>query len=317
MSCTKIVFWNCGLAYSESIEPKPENIEEALEIIDFIMSKKEGDILIICETNKYTYEVFKQKLPNLKLEPLVNKSSSNSTFDMIIVYNDHINIEDIYYIKQNNLSDEQRKIEEDQNYAPRLGRTMKVGIDITIKIKNINNTFNLIASHWSSHMNGFSVENREDSGESLKLYVRTLISEKKQVILIGDYNDSPQSISILNKLDATNNRYYASNDIKRIYNPSFQFYAPHKPYYNGEKQHFFGTWLTKNPTTRRNNKSSCQVLDQVMVTASFIMNGPWHLDEEDTKVISDEKIMHMLYDGKIDHLPIMVQVSHLVQIGVS
>jgi len=315
MNNTKIFFWNCGLAYSESIEPPQESIEKVLEIVKYIMNEKECDILILCEINTYTYSFFKKKLSSYVLNTFTNKSSKNSNFDIMTISNNNISIEDVYYIKQNNLTEEQIKVEEEQNYLPKKGRTMKVGIDITIKIKNINNSLNLIASHWSSHMNGFSEENREESGESLKFYVKKLIDEKKQVILIGDYNDNPQSISIFKKLDATNNRHYASIDIKRIYNPSFLFYAPHKLYYTGEEKHFHGTWLSKDNNKRKNNKTSCQVLDQVMVTSSFIKNGPWYLDEEGTKVISDEKIMDTLYGGEIDHLPIMVRVSHLIQIG--
>ena len=194
---------------------------------------------------------------------------------------------------------------------------MKVGIDMVVKIENINNSFHVIASHWSSKKNGFSEENREESGDELKDYVRTLIESKRQVLMIGDYNDPPQSIAISKKLGATQNRHYASMDRKRIYNPSFGFYLPHQPYMNGELQHFHGTWLSNSDTIRKNNNLSCQVFDQVMVTSSFVKSGPWHLDEKSTKIVYDRDIINLLYNGEIDHLPIMTKVEHLKQIEIA
>lgn len=314
MSAAKIFFWNSGLAYSNSTRPEEENIKNALDVVEYIMNEKEGDLLIVCEVNSHTYEIFKRKLPKFEINNLANKASTRSYFDMILIYNKSINIKEIIHIVKNDLSDEQDKIEKDRTFIPNSGKTMKVGIDITVEINNISNNFNLIASHWPSRINGFSEDSRDECGEELKIYTKELIENKRQVILIGDYNDSPQSNSIINKLGSLNNRYYASLNKHRIYNPSFGFFIPHKPYYKGEERNFYGTWLSKCSNTRKHNKSSCQVFDQVMVTSSFINSGPWNLDEENTKVISDEKIIHQLYDGTIDHLPIMITVSHLLQI---
>lgn len=314
MSVAKIFFWNSGLAYSNSTQPKEEDIKNALDIIEYIMNEKEGDLLILCEVNSYTYEIFKRKLPKFEINNLTNKASTRSYFDMISISNKNINIKEIIYIVKNDLSEEQDKIEKDRTFIPNSGKTMKVGIDITVKINNISNDFNLIASHWPSKINGFSEDSRNECGEELKIYTKELIGNKRQVILIGDYNDSPESISIIHKLGSVNNRYYASLDRNRIYNPSFGFFVPHKLYYKGEERSFYGTWLSKCDNTRKHNKHSCQVFDQVMVTSSFINSGPWNLDEENTKVISDEKIMHLLYNRVIDHLPIMITVCHLLQI---
>lgn len=314
MKIIKIFFWNCGLAHLDNARPSYTDIQKVMSIIQILMEEKDGDIIVLCEVNSYVCEIFKHNFSNYIISGLNTRSTPNSHFDMISISKTSVEIKNVLYIRQSNLSEEQEKIEKSERFLPNSGRTMKVGVDITFSVKNISNYFNLIVSHWSSRMNGFSDENREESGEALKFYVRKLVEKKSQVILMGDYNDPPNSISIEHKLGAINNRYYASIDARRIYNPSYSFFVPHKPYYNGEKQHFHGTWLSKKDTIRKNQKISCQVLDQVMVTSSFINSGPWYLDEKNTRVISDEKIMNLLYDGTIDHLPITINLSHLIQI---
>lgn len=205
------------------------------------------EIFLFCEVNSYVCQILKYSLPSFVVSGLNTKATSKSHFDMILISKNNVEIKNVLYIKQNNLSEEQEKIEKSEKFLPNSGRTMKVGVDITVNIKNINNNFNLIASHWSSRMNGFSQENREESGEALKFYVKNLVEKNIQVLLMGDYNDPPNSTSILHKLGATNNRYYASIDKKRIYNPSYSFYVPHKPYYNGEKNIFMELGYQKIP----------------------------------------------------------------------
>lgn len=316
MSAINIFFWNCGVAPLESSKPKKEDINQVIEMVKKLFIEKECDLFILCEINSYVATLLQYTLKEFNVIPLINKASTRSNFDMLAIAKKNISISDIYYLRLNNLSDEQEKIEEDEEFLPNSGRTMKVGVDMVVKIKNITSSFHVIASHWSSKSNGFSEENREESADELKEYVKTLIESNRQIVLIGDYNDHPQSISIAKKLEATQNRHYASLDRKRIYNPSFSFYLPHQPYINGELQHFHGTWLSKDDNKRKNNKLSCQVLDQVMVTSSFVKSGPWQLDEKNTKIVYDEYIMSLLYDGKIDHLPIMTKIEHLKQIEV-
>jgi exonuclease III len=314
MSAVNIFFWNCGVAPLESSKPKKEDVNKVLVMAKKLFIEKGCDLLILCEINSSVAVSLKSNLTGFNVIALINKASTRSNFDMLAITKENISVSDIYYLKLNNLSDEQDKIENNEEFLPNLGRTMKVGVDMVVKIKNTTNSFNVIASHWSSKSNGYSEENREESGDELKEYVKTLVESNRQVILIGDYNDHPQSISILKKLGATQNRHYASMDRKRIYNPSFSFYLPHQPYINGEFQHFHGTWLSRDESIRRNNNLSCQVFDQVMVTSSFVKSGPWHLDEKSTKIVYDEHIMNLLYGGEIDHLPIMTKVEHLNQI---
>jgi exonuclease III len=312
MNTARIFFWNCGVAPLNTSSPSSENINLVGDFINDLFENHKADIIVMCEINNSSINEIVKRISskNVKSVPLVSKASSYAYFDMIALTKDSIEIKEHAYIRKNNQSEQQEKIELDDDYMPSRGRTMKAGIDIVCEMSGIPDQFHIIASHWSSKSNGFSEENREESGERLKEYVSALTSNKRQVILVGDYNDNPNSISISKKLGAYVNRHYASIDKKRIYNPSLSFSSPHYPYRNGEEQHFHGTWLSTDSTVRTNQSTSCQVLDQVMVTASFIKSGPWHLDEKETKVVYNDGIIKMLYSGDIDHLPIMAKIDH-------
>lgn len=305
-----IIFWNCGVAPLPSIFPTDTQQNELLGFIDFFLNDMSADIIILTEANDNLVKGLRQKRKSLKMAKLTGKAASNSNFDMLVITSEKISITSKNYIKANSTHIEESKIDSDSDYNPSRGRTMKIGVNITFKHNSIPDVFNIIASHWSSRKIGFNEQNRRESADKLKVVVKNMVKINKQVILIGDYNDPPNADSIIHHLGATNNRHYASIDKLRIYNPSNSFLAPHSPYKNGESQHFHGTWLSKDSSTRNNYNLSCQVFDQVMYASSFISSGPWHFNEEDTKTVYNNKIIQSLYSGRIDHLPIMTKIEH-------
>lgn len=312
----KIIFWNCGLCPLPNSEFNKENLKFLTECILTFRYELMGDIIIITEVNNKIVAALKETLKGETVTDLTGRAAANSKFDFVAITSKDITISNISYIKTNSTTIEEEKIEVDENHTPNRGRTLKVGVLLEIEHKDCIDNFTIISSHWSSQKEGFNEQNRRESAEKLKRLMKSKSKEKKQTILLGDYNDSPTSTPILHKLEATSNRHYASLDKSRIYNASSSFSLPHIPYIIGESRHFHGTWLSKNRATRRNFEKACMVFDQIMCASSFISAGPWHLNENETKVVYGGNMLELLYNGNSDHFPITTKIEYQPRLQV-
>lgn len=303
-----VFFWNAGITPLQYSTPSNEAIDNAVSVIEHIKKSKDSYVIIMCETNSASIDMLEKKT-KLKATKMTAKITKTSSFDMCAITSNDISIDEdqISFIKGSNNSIMQDHLDSKKDNISTSGRSMKVGVHFKIK-KNAEKSIDVIASHWSSKLYGYSQSNRKESIEKIKPVIRkTIRTSETGVIVMGDFNEDPHFIN--SWLMGYSNKHYAIQDKYRLYNLSSSFSAPHKPYKRTEKMHFNGTYLDRSSSNRCNQPESCNVLDQALVSSYFMTEKEWSLSESTSGIFMNECILKMLYNGDIDHLPILVEIE--------
>ncbi|ALL38449.1 hypothetical protein [Serratia marcescens] len=208
------------------------------------------------------------------------------------------------YIIYNNLHDE----------LEHTGNNIKVGVIFTLKYKESieSNCVAVIVSHWPSKITpGYEFRHKE-AAEKLRDTAQDLIKDGFQVVLIGDYNLSPDEIIKDTPLQSYNNKFFATRSSLRLYNLGFHFLEQHsvccrKINIPLEHAHGFGTFIS---SSNRAVETGCATFDYAHVGSSLIKDGPWIINEEDTRIFANQEIIDMIYGNAshLDHLPIIVSL---------
>lgn len=306
-----VFFWNAGITPFQYSEASAEGVDLAVKIIDKMKSNNSSYIIILCEVNDSAIkEIKKTTIKNIT--NLTSKITKSSSFDMCIISSDDVIIDSdsISYIKGSNLTSMQEHFDKNQNNTANSGRSTKVGVHFKVK-KEGEESIDIIASHWSSRLYGYSSINRKESIDKIKPIIKKAIGRSETgVIVMGDFNETPEFLN--DRLMGYNNKYYAMQDKSRLYNLSSSFSKPHFPYKKKETRHFNGTYLSRDKSTRKNHPESCSTIDQALVSSYFIRDNKWSLSELSSGIFVDEDIISMLYTGEIDHLPLVVEVEKLL-----
>ncbi len=150
------------------------------------------DILGVCEVEnkKVLLDLTKKYLPELNLEIAHLESPDNRGIDVALLY------KKIKY-KINFIKGDTVKLED--GYPTRL--ILLVSLTTTNK-----DTLNIFVNHWPSRRGGedASEKNRIAAAKVLRKNIDSLflINQNNKIIIMGDFNDEPNNISITNYLNA-------------------------------------------------------------------------------------------------------------------
>ncbi|WP_312226731.1 hypothetical protein [Pseudescherichia sp.] len=302
----KIAFWNIGLTHKKDIPDYKASVNEA---IFNLMTENNHDIVFVCEvdeefiSNRESIDLFERS--NITILPAMEKFNRNLKFDICALFkNSSFSLNLNKYIKYNDLEDENQNT----------GNNTKVGVEFIMKnCETDEEELSLIISHWPSKISlGYEFKHK-DAAEELRRECNSIIKSGKQLILMGDYNKTPEEITKETNLKSYNNKYYALRSNSRLYNLAFSFFGQHSLIATSTMQRNhnnrgFGTFLS---SSKRHAENGCSVLDHAHVSSSFIEDGPWVLNESETKVFFNDKILELVYgdDNHLDHLPISIEVN--------
>lgn len=299
----KIAFWNVGIKTKKN-DREIYTIDILNSIISMI-NESGFDAIFLCEVD----EEFNLNSSTLKIMhehsiSLVNASeriSNRLSFDICGIFNNKkTKLDHEEYIIYNDLDDGDEKT----------GNNIKIGARFKLEDITSNGEIDIIISHWPSKSTpGYSFKHK-DAAERLGNEVIALLKNGKQVILMGDYNLSPYEMINNTNLKSYNNKYYATRSSLRMYNLSFKYYDQHSLLTDGSDNHppmGFGTFISKNS---RITEIGCEVFDQAHVSSSFIEEGPWILNEKETKIFFNDTITTLIYGNEkhLDHLPISLEI---------
>lgn len=301
MSSLNIAFWNVGV--SPLFHSKPDFIRAAgvFSMVESIMRNRHIDMFILCEMNEVAIDRISKNLPSYKIIKANDNVSKNLHFDMVVILSQRVKVIESYPVFD-------RTKEEG-------GHAIKAGYQFLIEMNNVisdspSKKLSIIASHWPSKI--------RDSDSFKKDHAARMLSEvcaieraknDRQIVLIGDYNDEYESVSIKNILYSTVNRSYAKNDSRILYNLSNLMSGPHVPNARGVDYHYSGTWVSSDVNSRVNDENSCRMFDQVMLSSSMIDKGPWIVNERRSGIINNKDLKRMVSECLIDHLPICLNAE--------
>ncbi len=303
----KMTFWNCGIKANRS--NRLEYSYKILDAVNSILISKESDVVFMCEVDKEFTEcpsvIGYLNEKEIDLIDACDEVKSRVKFDICAIYNpEKISVDIDKYIVYNNLDDEQEHT----------GNNIKVGVIFHLKNKkNIESScVAVIVSHWPSKLTpGYEFRHKE-AAEKLRDTARELIKQGLQVVLIGDYNLSPDEIIKNTPLQSYNNKFFATRSNLRLYNLGFHFLEQHsiccrKINLPLEHAHGFGTFIS---SSNRAVETGCATFDYAHVGSSLIKDGPWIIDEEATRIFANQVIIDMIYGNTshLDHLPIIVSL---------
>ncbi|WP_273872341.1 hypothetical protein [Serratia odorifera] len=303
----KMTFWNSGIKATK--DNRGEYSYKILDAVNSIFISKNSDVVFMCEVDReFTSSPTVLGYLNEKKINIIDacdEVKSRVKFDICAMYNPvKIDVKLERYIVYNNLHDE----------LEHTGNNIKVGVIFTLKYKESieSNCVAVIVSHWPSKITpGYEFRHKE-AAEKLRDTAQDLIKAGFQVVLIGDYNLSPDEIIKDTPLQSYNNKFFATRSSLRLYNLGFHFLEQHsvccrKINIPLEHAHGFGTFIS---SSNRAVETGCATFDYAHVGSSLIKDGPWIINEEDTRIFANQEIIDMIYGNAshLDHLPIIVSL---------
>lgn len=218
-------------------------------VIRSMNNEKGPDILGVCEVEnkKVLIDLTDKYLPELKFEIAHLESPDNRGIDVALLYKK-------IKFKINFVKGDTVKLED--------GYPTRLILFASLKTKN-NDTLNLFVNHWPSRRGGetASEKNRIAAAKVLRNNIDSLflINQKSKIIIIGDFNDEPNNISITNYLNAKPFDCENKSDSleeNNLLNLSYQTFL------NGE-----GTYKYRNEWNQ---------LDQMIISKSLIDNSVFY-----------------------------------------
>lgn len=182
-------------------------------------------------------------------------------------------------------------------------RNFRIGVSATYTIADL--TFELYCVHWPSRLyakqegfdrNFFGFALREDIDQKIEF-------GRRNIIVMGDFNDEPYNTSMNERLLATRDPSIASRTPDLLYNPFWKRMAPavgHVP--NAQSSDNFGSFFYAG-----NSLSKWHTLDQLLVSGSFLGTLTWHLSEAETDVWRPRELVQRVASTKylMDHFPVI------------
>lgn len=293
----KIAFWNIN---SKKTSPRTHK-RKISALIMAMLNSSEFDILILSECDSLVEEYMDIKNTDyLYIKP----SHSKNDFYIRVIHKKSITITNTFELLYNDITAKKSKTRV-------TGNNLKTGILIyAADYSKSEDPISIIASHWVYRgVPNYADLNRKNSTE-LTRSARDEINKGRQVILVGDYNMLTNELKSMGSLDASMNKYYVDQDYHRFYDLSQYLYRQHSMQGSSKEIRGYGTYISNKS---RHNENSCQVLDHIYVSSSFIGDQPgWCIVEDTVGTIFNTAIEELLYNGncRLDHLPIFLEISY-------
>jgi len=308
------MWWNAGLRNGRGGRSSAQKRKAAYSVISALLQKNDLDVLGLCEVGLSDIKELEKNLGKSGFGIVsAQERRGKLQFDMCLIYR----IETIVC----------RDLDEPVLIDSESGSNMKVAYMIEAIVDGGRLIFAL--SHWparSQRHDGHT--SRDYLGDSLRKFVDQ--QRKKgthQVALMGDYNDEPHSDVITTKLRAVRDHTLATEHEGYLYNPFWRHLAGNPGYRQGREA---GGVSGTHYYTATHHRQRWWLFDQMMFSPSFISDGPWHLNEDGTGIISMNRRVAdwLLYSTELnpevsnkasnemfDHLPIYATLERASQDG--
>lgn len=176
----------------------------------------------------------------------------------------------------------------------------------------------VFSTHWRSQRRKAGEFRRVEAARSLREFIARLRKTNglRLALVLGDFNDEPDSDSVERHLRASRDRAMACGRSRpdpepdMLYNPSWRLLGERTPHVPGEicrtvaGTHYF---RDSEPTT------DWYTFDQIIVTPELVGNGTWNLLEESLRVWWKDDLFTP--GGglvkKFDHLPIVATIQRV------
>jgi hypothetical protein len=294
-----MAWWNTALSPAAGRVNTRANTETYSTICGHIKKLITGlscDLIAICEVSTedvaYINSYLNKHLTNLKVLDLTC-DVGRTRFDIAVIYNaEKIHLNHKHYLSK-----------------PLTGSTVKAAQVVEIVNLNDKKTIQLFLCHWASRRHGDGEKRRQSAANMVYSSALDFMSDNKDVIIMGDFNDNPYDESVLKNLNATR-----CHDAVRKY-PKEYFYNPFWRTVVSDKKY---NHLSDKDTFRSGTHKYKQFqgtiwhsYDQIMLSGSFLGGGSWHLNEQSTKVIDEIGFINDFENNKniIDHLPVMCVIT--------
>lgn len=218
-------------------------------VIRSMNNEKGPDILGVCEVEnkKVLIDLTNKYLPELNFEIAHLESPDNRGIDVALLY------KKVKY-KINFVKGDTVKLED--------GYPTRLILFASLKTKN-NDTLNLFVNHWPSRRGGetASEKNRIAAAKVLRNNIDSLFGKnsKSKIIIIGDFNDEPNNISITEYLNA---KPYLCENTSDSLNENALLNLAYKTFINGE-----GTYKFRDEWNQ---------LDQMIISKSLVHNSAFY-----------------------------------------
>ncbi|MBN3216179.1 endonuclease/exonuclease/phosphatase family protein [Pectobacterium polaris] len=287
----RFAFWNCAISPPGVKDWKNRgNIADAVEIIRHLFIHERIDLLAVCEVNQTSFQLLVEGLLDIGIASkfMDDTTPTGGQFDIG------------YFYRSTRIAVTQGK-----THTGRIGSSsLKIAQQLKIAFKaEASYEINMLVSHWPSQLRTIAEDFRNKCSIGLRGFVDSLLADKPQVILMGDYNAEPYDPSLFKNLSATNDRALVlSNPDYWLYNPYWKTLSARVPFSFEEQQHDFGTCYSKS-----GNRNSWSAFDQIIFSGDFLSAGPWYLDEAATGVVLTDVLRAAILDSQhyFDHMPVI------------
>ncbi|MDE8740502.1 hypothetical protein PZA20_01500 [Pectobacterium polaris] len=287
----RFAFWNCAISPPGVKDWQNRgNVADAVEIIRHLFIHERIDLLAVCEVNQTSFQLLVEGLLDIGIasEFMDDTTLTGGQFDIG------------YFYRSTRIA-----VTQGQTHTGRIGSSsLKIAQQLKIAFKTETpNEINMLISHWPSQLRTIAEDFRNKCSIGLRGFVESLLADKKQVILMGDYNDEPYAHSLFKNLSATNDRALVlSKPDYWLYNPYWKTLSARMPFSFEEQQHDFGTCYSKS-----GNRNSWSAFDQIIFSGDFLSTGPWYLDEAATGVVLTDVLRAAILDSQhyFDHMPVI------------
>jgi hypothetical protein len=191
------------------------------------------------------------------------------------------------------------------------GKTIYAGQKVEFIINETNEILVLFIAHWSSRLYDYvDSPKKAQLGMLLQTAIHDCInSDKKKVIVLGDFNEEPFNESITEHLGASRDIALVKKRPGLLYNPFWRhlMYSTLHPNSDTTSAHG-GTYYYKN-----DDSSRWKTFDQMMFSSDFIAGKSWELNETETIIFSDAEFIGYINSAKskFDHLPILSVIERV------
>lgn len=295
------MWWNAGLRPGKGDPASDRKREAALAVIGDLIALYRPDIIGLCEVSDDDIRELGREFGPLGFGTVpIQDKVGKTQFDMCLLY------------RLGTVSPDSANMAVKADIKS--GQTRKIGCAIEVTVRSSGDKLSLIVSHWPSRLQRGRdhVDRIFQSGA-----LRDFVDQKREdgwshFILMGDYNDEPCDRGMFNALRAVRDHALVSKQRDHLYNPFWRHLAG-DPYSAGAAKEI--RHGTLHYAAGHEPQQDWWLFDQMMFSADFVSDGPWHLVEERTGVIPIERnIRHYAStaaansgkkpDKPFDHLPI-------------
>ena len=300
-----IIFWNCGVSPTRGTAKDAAKYQLATQLIHNMMV---GDIDVIClvevseEYNRFLMWII--DLLNLPYSLIDGATKIPLTrFDSCVIY-------------KSSVLSKTREIAIIKDEMP--GATVKAGQVFFLNIAD--KKLNFFVSHWPSQLNDQKLK-REGAAKAVRKWIDDERNSNilNSLIFLGDYNSSPYSIEISEKLMSSYSKTHCIKHSKFniLYNPSWKLiYDVHAYHSSSIIPNALSIYEPGTCYFPQNLKEEWHVYDQVLFPPSFLMDhkNSWSYVDHSLNVIKlgVSQNQSAWKKNDFDHLPVSFKLRNVI-----